>query len=171
MDSYSASLGQGLLLYLAVEKKRQGLDLHALRDYVQQTIPHLCHWFTVDDLNFLRRGGRLSGTSALLGTMLGIKPVLHTDDAGRLVAVSKVRGRKAALKALVDKIGETGLAPLEEQTMFICQADCLPEAEQVASEIRRRYHVKDVFIDYIGPVIGSHTGPGTMGLFFLGSRR
>lgn len=170
IDTLSASLGQGLLIYLTWQKKCQGLTLDELAAYVEETIPHLCHWFTVNDLEYLRRGGRLSGTMALLGTMLNIKPVLHTDSEGRLTPVSKVRGRKAALNALIDKVGQLG-QKLEEQTMFICQSDCLEEAQQVAQTLKQRYRVQEVIIRSIGPVIGSHTGPGTMGLFFLGSQR
>lgn len=170
IDSLSASLGQGLLLYLAVQKKREGLTASELVDWVEQNKLRVCHWFTVDDLNFLKRGGRLSAGAALVGTMLAIKPVMHTSNEGKLVPMAKVRGRKASLKALMDKVGELGV-DLPHQTMFICHADCLDEAEQVAASLKERYGVPEIHINYIGPVIGSHTGPNTMGLFFLGKER
>ena len=170
VDSLSASLGQGLLLYLAVEQKRKGLTAAELAKWVEDNRLTVCHWFTVDDLNFLKRGGRVSATTALLGTMLSIKPIMHTSDEGKLVPVSKARGRKAAIAALLDKIEALGIHP-EKQTMFICHADCEVEARAVAEEMKARYGVKEVYINYIGPVIGSHTGPNTMGIFFVGTKR
>ena len=170
VDSLSASLGQGLLLYLAVQKKREGLTAEELVQWVEDNKLHIDHWFTVDDLNFLKMGGRVSATTAFLGTMLAIKPVMHTSDEGKLVPVSKARGRKASLQALIDKVAELGIEP-SEQVMFICHADCEVEARAVAEELKARYGVKEVYINYIGPVIGSHTGPNTMGLFFVGTKR
>ena len=170
VDSLSASLGQGLLLYLAVQKKREGLSAEELVQWVEENKLHIDHWFTVDDLNFLKRGGRVSAATALVGTMLSIKPVMHTDNEGRLTMVGKARGRKASLKALLDAIERLAIEP-EKQTMFICHADCEEEAKQVAAEIQRRFGTTDIRIHYIGPVIGSHTGPNTMGLFFVGTER
>ena len=170
VDSLSASLGQGLLLYLAVQKKREGLSAEELVQWVEENKLHIDHWFTVDDLNFLKMGGRVSATTAFLGTMLAIKPVMHTSDEGKLVPVSKARGRKASLQALIDKVAELGIEP-SEQVMFICHADCEKESRAVAEELKARYGVKEVYINYIGPVIGSHTGPNTMGLFFVGTKR
>ena len=170
VDSLSASLGQGLLLYLTVQKKREGLTAEELVQWVEDNKLHIDHWFTVDDLNYLKMGGRLSAGAAFFGSMLSIKPVMHTSDEGKLVPVSKVRGRKASLKALIDKIAELGIEP-SEQVMFICHADCEVEARAVAEEMKARYGVKEVYINYIGPVIGSHTGPNTMGLFFVGTQR
>ena len=170
VDSLSASRGQGLLIYLAAQKKKEGLTAEELVKWVEDNKLHICHWFTVDDLNFLKRGGRLSAGAALFGTMLSIKPVMHTSNEGKLVPVGKVRGRKASLQALIDKVGELGV-DLDKQIMFICHADCLAESEQVAAELKRRYGVREVYIHYIGPVIGSHTGPNTMGLFFVGKER
>ena len=170
VDSLSASLGQGLLLYLAVEQKRKGLTAAELAKWVEDNRLTVCHWFTVDDLNFLKMGGRVSATTAFLGTMLSIKPVMHTSDEGKLIPMSKARGRKASLQALIDKVAELGIEP-SEQTMFICHADCEAEARAVAEELKARYGVKEVYINYIGPVIGSHTGPNTMGLFFYGTKR
>ena len=170
MDSLSASLGQGLLLYLAVEQKRKGLTAAELAKWVEDNRLTVCHWFTVDDLNFLKRGGRVSATTALLGTMLSIKPIMHTSDEGKLVPVSKARGRKAAIAALLDKIEALGIHP-ERQTMFICHADCEEDAKAVAQTIQDRFGTPTVHINYIGPVIGSHTGPNTMGIFFVGTQR
>ena len=170
VDSLSASRGQGLLIYLAAQKKKEGLSAQELVQWVEDNKLHICHWFTVDDLNFLKRGGRLSAGAALFGTMLSIKPVMHTSNEGKLVPMGKVRGRKASLNALIDKVGELGV-DLDKQVMFICHADCLAESEQVAAELKRRYGVREVYIHYIGPVIGSHTGPNTMGLFFVGKER
>ena len=170
IDTLSASRGQGLLVYLAAQKKKEGLTLSQLGDWVEDNKLHVCHWFTVDDLNFLKMGGRVSATTAFLGTMLSIKPVMHTSDEGKLVPVSKARGRKASLQALIDKVAELGIEP-SEQVMFICHADCEKESRAVAEELKARYGVKEVYINYIGPVIGSHTGPNTMGLFFVGTKR
>ena len=170
VDSLSASLGQGLLLYLAVEQKRKGLTAAELAKWVEDNRLTVCHWFTVDDLNFLKRGGRVSATTALLGTMLSIKPIMHTSDEGKLLPVSKARGRKAAIAALLDKIEALGIHP-EKQTMFICHADCEEDAKAVAQTIQDRFGTPTVHINYIGPVIGSHTGPNTMGIFFVGTQR
>ena len=170
VDSLSASLGQGLLLYLAVEQKRKGLTAAELAKWVEDNRLTVCHWFTVDDLNFLKRGGRVSATTALLGTMLSIKPIMHTSDEGQLVPVSTARGRKAALAALLDKIEALSIHP-EKQTMFICHADCEEDAKAVAQTIQDRFGTPTVHINYIGPVIGSHTGPNTMGIFFVGTQR
>ena len=168
VDSRSASLGQGLLVYLAARKKREGLDLEALRDYVEETRGHICHWFTVDDLNHLKRGGRVSAAAALLGTMLQMKPVLHVDDEGRLIPVSKVRGRKASIKALLDKMEELAI---DTKTVFISHGDCAEEIEEMAKAIRERFGTEKIVINYVGPVIGNHSGPGTVALFFLGKHR
>lgn len=170
VDTLSASLGQGLLVYLCAGKKQAGLDIDALRDYAEQTKGQVCHWFTVDDLNHLKRGGRVSATAALFGTMLSIKPVLHVDDQGRLIPVSKSRGRRASLTALVDRMEQTAVDP-GAQTVFISHGDCPEDARFVADEIRRRFGTEDIRINFVGPVIGNHSGPGTMALFFLGTER
>ena len=168
VDSRSASLGQGLLVYLAARKKREGLDLEALRDYVEETRGHICHWFTVDDLNHLKRGGRVSAAVALVGTMLQMKPVLHVDDEGRLIPVSKVRGRKASLNALVEKMEELVVDP---SVVFISHGDCGDEARELGEAIKAKFPVERLEINYVGPVIGNHSGPGTMALFFQGRHR
>ena len=170
VDTLCASLGQGLLVYLCAQEKRRGASLEELTAYAETTRGKVCHWFTVDDLNHLKRGGRVSATAALFGTMLSIKPVLHVDDAGRLIPVSKTRGRKASLLALVDHMAQTAVDPAN-QTVFISHGDCLADAEFVADAIRTRLGVTDIRINYVGPVIGNHSGPGTVALFFLGSGR
>ena len=170
VDSLCASGGQGLLVYLCVLEKRKGKSLEEVRTFAEQTRPHLCHWFTVDELNHLKRGGRISSATALFGTMLSIKPVMHVDDGGRLIPVAKARGRKAALTALAERMEQSAIHP-ESQTVFITHGDCEGDARFVADEIRRRMGVADIRISYVGPVIGNHSGPGTLALFFLGKER
>ena len=171
VDSLSASRGLGRLVWRASEEKKKGKSIDELADFVRDYIPRQCHWFTVDDLGHLKRGGRVSATTALVGTMLSIKPVLHVDDEGRLISREKARGMKAALSNLVDKVKELGIEPLSEQTVFICQADCPDSVEYVKKLLAERYGITDVRSDYIGPVIGAHTGAGTLGIFFEGNAR
>ncbi len=170
VDTLSASLGQGLLVWYTCKKRDEGLSLDELADWVESHKLNLCHWFTVDDLMYLKRGGRISAATALLGTMLKIKPVLHMDDAGHLINMSKVRGRKASIDALAGKVKELGL-PGENDTMFICHGDCIEDAQYLAEKVKKDYGVKEVLIGYTGAVIGSHSGPGTLALFFLGKNR
>lgn len=170
IDTLCASLGQGLLIWNAVQQKNAGKDIDAVAQWVEENKLHIAHWFTVDDLNFLKRGGRVSGASALLGTMLHIKPVLHVDNEGHLIPQEKVRGRKQSLNALVDHMEKTAIDPAN-QMVFISHGDCLEEAEYVASEIKRRFGTKDFYINFVGPVIASHSGPGTMALFFFAKNR
>ncbi len=171
IDSLSASRGQGMLVWHAAKEKAKGRSLDELADWVRETIPHQDHWFTVDDLNHLRRGGRLNATSAIIGTVLAVKPVMHCDGEGKLTPVSKARGMKQALTGLVDKMDALGVRPLENQTVFICHADAPDSVALVRDMLRKRFGVTDVRAGYIGPVIGSHTGAGTLGLFFFGSER
>ncbi|MBQ3223641.1 MAG: DegV family protein [Clostridia bacterium] len=170
VDTLAASLGQGLLIYLTVEKKRAGATVEQARDFAEETKLHVAHWFTVDDLNHLRRGGRVSATSAVLGTMLSIKPVLHMDDEGHLIFMEKVRGRKTSIKRMLEKMRESVVNP-DGQTVFISHGDCIEEAEYLAARVREEWAVKDVIINYVGPVIGAHAGPGVIALFFLGTKR
>ncbi len=170
VDSLCASMGQGLFVWLCAREREKGLSLEALRDYAGETKGKVCHWFTVDDLNHLKRGGRVSATAALFGTMLSIKPVLHVDDQGRLIPMEKCRGRRASLLALVDHMEKTAIDPAN-QTVFISHGDCREDADLVAEEIRRRFGTKDIRVSYVGPVIGSHTGAGVVALFFLGTER
>lgn len=169
-DTLSASLGEGLLVWYACKKRDEGLSLEELYHWVEENKLHICHWFTVDDLMYLKRGGRISAATALLGTMLSIKPVLHTDDEGHLINMSKARGRKASIQAIADKMGELG-AGYDNSTVFICHGDCIDDAKYLEKLVREQYGVKNVYINYTGAVIGSHSGPGTLALFFMGSHR
>lgn len=168
VDTKAASMGEGLLVYFAAQKKAAGMGIEELAKWVEENQPKLCHWFTVDDLNHLKRGGRVSSAAALVGTLLGIKPVLHVDDEGRLIAMEKVRGRKQSLDALAKHLFDT--IDEGETTVFISHGDCLSDAEYLADRIREKLDVQ-ITINYIGPVIGAHSGPGTVALFFMGSHR
>ena len=170
VDTLCASLGQGLLVYYACQKRDEGMELDALADWAEEEKTHLCHWFTVNDLMYLKRGGRISAATALAGTVLGIKPVLHVDDEGHLVSVSKVRGRKASIEALAAKTEQLGV-PQQEKTAFICHGDCLEDAKYLEKLLREKCGFDHVVIGYTGAVIGAHSGPGTLALFFLGSHR
>ncbi len=170
MDSLCASMGQGLFVWLCAREKQKGKTLEEVWDYAEGAKANICHWFTVDDLKHLKRGGRVSAAAALFGTMLSVKPVLHVDGQGRLIPMEKCRGRKASLLALVDHMEKTAVNP-EEYPVFISHGDCREEAEFLAEEVRRRLGVREVFINYIGPVIGSHTGAGAVTLFFVGRSR
>lgn len=171
VDTLAASGGQGLLVWYAVQHGRAGESIDQVRDWVEANKLHLAHWFTVDDLMFLFRGGRVSKTAAWAGTLLNIKPVLHVDDEGRLIPMEKVRGRKKSLNALVDHMAASALAPVSDQMVFITHGDCLEDAEYVARKVKERFGVAEVVINYVDPVIGAHSGPGTMALFFLADKR
>lgn len=170
VDSLCASLGQGLLVWYAARMKNEGRGIGAVRDWLEENKLHLCHWFTVDDLHFLKRGGRISSATAVLGTMLSIKPVMHVDDEGHLTKVGTARGRNASLKALVGHMAETAIDPAG-QTVFISHGDCEEDANKVAEDVKRRFGVQTVVLNNVGPVIGAHSGPGTVALFFLGRHR
>ena len=170
VDSLCASLGEGLLLHYACRKRDEGMSLEALRDWVEQNKLNLCHWFTVDDLMYLKRGGRVSAATAVVGTMLQIKPVLHVDNEGHLINVAKARGRKASIDALAKKAAELGEG-FDNETMFISHGDCLEDAQYLANSLKEKLGVKHVHINHVGAVIGSHAGPGVLALFFLGKHR
>ncbi|MBO5415498.1 MAG: DegV family protein [Clostridia bacterium] len=170
VDTLAASLGQGLLVYKALKMKEDGADIDTVRDFVEENKLNMCHWFTVDDLFFLKRGGRVSAATAIVGSMLGIKPVLHVDNKGRLINVSKARGRKASIDALLEKMKQTAIEP-ENQVVFISHGDVIDDAEYLANRIKSELGVKDVRIGYVGPVIGAHSGPGTLALFYFGTER
>lgn len=170
VDSLCASMGQGLLVYHAWQHKQAGEAIEQVRDWVIDNRLHLCHYFTIDDLMFLKRGGRVSGATAVVGSMLSIKPIMHVDNEGHLIKIGTARGRKASIRALADGAGKLGI-DLQNQVIFISHGDCLEEAEYLADIMRERFHVKDVVISYVGPVIGAHSGPGTIALFFLGTER
>lgn len=170
VDTLCASLGQGLIIDLAVQEKRKGKTIEEVAGFVRQTIPHLCHWFTVGDLNQLRRGGRLSAGKAILGNLLHVKPVLHVDDVGHLVPVDSVKGRKKSIEALVKKMEESVVDP-QTQRVYISHGDCLADAQTLAALVKERLKVVSVTIGDVGPVIGAHSGLGTLALFFLGKQR
>ena len=170
VDTLCASMGQGLLVWYACKKRDEGMSLEELYGWCLENRLHLCHWFTVDDLMYLKRGGRISAATALVGTMLQIKPLLHVDDEGHLISMAKARGRKAAIDALVRKAQELGEG-YDNSTMFISHGDCREDAEYLAQQLKEKCGVKEVVISYVGAVIGSHSGPGTLALFFLGSHR
>ena len=170
VDTLCASLGQGLLVYLAAREREKGRSIEEVRDWAEENKLHLCHQFTVDDLHFLKRGGRISATTAVVGSMLQIKPVLHVDNEGHLINIGKARGRQSSLKALVDKMEKTAIDPAH-QVVFISHGDCLEDARTVEQMVKDRFGVKEVYINYVGPVIGAHSGPGTLALFYVGSER
>ncbi|MBO4366349.1 MAG: DegV family protein [Clostridia bacterium] len=170
VDTLAASTGFGLLVTLAARKKEEGMGLAELADWVEETKLHLCHWFTVDDLMFLKRGGRVSAAAAIAGTLIGIKPVLHVDNEGHLIPMAKVRGRRASIAKLCEKVKETAIDPAS-QTMMICHGDCIEDANEAAEFMRSELGVPEVLIAPTGPVIGAHSGPGTLALFFLGTER
>ncbi len=170
VDTKAASMGQALMVYYAAQQKKAGKTIDETASYVEENRLKIAHWFTVDDLNHLKRGGRVSSAAALFGSLLGIKPVLHVDDEGRLIPMSKVRGRENALKALVDRMEETALNPKTDM-VFISHGDDPAAAARVEQMVKDRLGVPTVITGPIGPVIGSHSGPGTVALFFLASRR
>jgi len=168
VDTLAAALGQGLLLWYACRKRDEGLSLEELTAWVEENKLHLCHWVTVDDLSHLKRGGRISATTALVGTMLNVKPIIHVDNDGHLINCAKVRGRKAAMDYLVKKLGETCT---DFDTMFIAHGDCPEDAAALEALIREKHDVKEIVTGYVGPVIGAHTGPGVLVVFFMGTHR
>lgn len=169
-DTLSASLGEGLLVWYACKKRDEGMSLRELYAWARDMRYHLCHWFTVDDLMYLKRGGRIGAATAILGTMLNVKPILHMDDEGHLINMTTARGRKGSIRALAAKLCELG-GDYDNSTVFICHGDCIEDAEYLAKLVKEEYGVKEVYINYTGAVIGSHSGPGTLSLFFLGKVR
>lgn len=170
VDTLCASLGQGLLVWYAARERDRGHSIEETRDWLEEHKLNLCHQFTVDDLHFLKRGGRISAATAVVGSMLQIKPVLHVDDEGHLINIGKARGRQASLKALVDRMEETAIDS-GSLTVFISHGDCLEDAQTVADMVKKRFGVKEVVVNYVGPVIGAHSGPGTVALFYMGTVR
>lgn len=170
LDSLSASLGEGLLVHKAVQMKEAGKSIDETADWVEANKLHLCHNFTVDDLFHLHRGGRVSKATAILGTMINIKPILHVDNEGHLIAIGKVRGRKKSLSALVDRMGEQ-IQGFENPEVFISHGDCIEDARYVEKLVRERFGVEKFVINHVGPTIGAHSGPGTIALFFMGNPR
>lgn len=170
IDTKCASMGEGLLDYYAIEMLKKGASKEEIVNWVEENKLKVNHWFTVDDLNHLKRGGRVSGAAAVIGTLLDIKPILHVDDEGRLIPVTKVKGRKKSIKALAEELDKRIVNP-EEQVIFISHGDCLEDAKLLEKLILEKHKVKEVILNPIGPTVGSHAGPGTVALFFLGEKR
>ncbi|WP_127837064.1 DegV family protein [Clostridium prolinivorans] len=170
IDSRCASLGEGLLDYYAIEMLKNGASKEEIVNWVEENKLKVNHWFTVDDLNHLKRGGRVSGTAAAIGTILDIKPIMHVDDEGKLIPVTKVKGRKKSIKTLAEELNKRIINP-EEQIIFISHGDCIEDAKFLEKLILEKHKVKDVIINNIGPIIGSHAGPGTIAVFFIGEKR
>lgn len=170
VDTRAASMGEGLLVYYAAQQKLAGKPLSEVAEWVAENRSHLCHWFTVDDLHFLHRGGRVSAASAVVGSMLSIKPVLHVDDEGHLIPMEKVRGRRQSLDALLKHLDETiwvGKSPV----VFLSHGDAPEDAAYVEEQLRGKYGIERIVTNLIGPVIGCHSGPGTVALFWLGEHK
>lgn len=173
VDTLSASAGQGLLVYYALRNRQSGMGLAENARWLEENRLNLAHWFTVDDLAFLKRGGRCSPAAAFFGGMMNIKPVMHVDNQGHLIAREKVRGRKNALKALADHMEQLAVKPAEQPVIFISHGDCLEDAKLLADMITERMGVArdKIIFSPVGPVIGSHSGPGTVALFFIATSR
>lgn len=170
IDSKSASMGQGLLIHYAYLKKLQGFSIEKLHDYVEENKLKICHLFTVDDLGTLQRGGRLSAPQYLLGSLLKVKPILHVSNEGKLVPIKKTRGRRLSLDTLVE-IMKTQIKNPKDQTIMISHGDALEDAHYVGNKIKEELHVNNIIYGYVGPVIGAHSGPGTIAVFFIGNHR
>ncbi len=170
IDTLQASMGQGLFVKYAVDKRNAGCSLEETAQWLEDNKLNIVALFTVDDLFFLKRGGRLSGTVAVVGTILNIKPLLHVSNEGKLVSTGTIRGRQKSIDALINRMGETGV-DLSEQDIFIVHGDCIEEAEMAAEKIKELYNVKSVTINYVDQVISSHSGPGTLAVFFMGTER
>lgn len=170
VDTLSVSMGKGLLVYYAANMKKDGKTMDEIAQWVEDNRDHICHWFTVDDLGHLKRGGRISGTSAAIGGVLNIKPIMHVSLEGKLEPTDKVRGRKTALEELLKKI-ETTAIDIADQTMFFVHADCRDDCDWLIREVKKRFGVKTIYSNWIGPVIGAHSGPGSIALFFIGTEK
>ena len=171
VDTLCASLGHGLLVDHVARKREEGFTIEEAAQYAEAIRLHVCHYFTVDDLNHLYRGGRVSKTAAIFGTMRGIKPVMHVDDAGHLIPHGKVRGRRQSLDSLVASMGEKLTEEYKNPYVFISHGDCEPDAKYVAEQVKAKYGLKCEVMNPIGAIIGTHSGPGTVALFFLGKDR
>ncbi len=170
-DTLAAAMGEGLIVYKAVMMARAGAPIEEVHAWIEANKLNVAHWFTVDDLMFLFRGGRVSRTSAWAGTLLNIKPVLHVDDEGKLIPMEKVRGRKKSVQALVDHMDKSGQRPMEDQEVFISHGDCQEDADYLVKLIKERFGCTKFFVNMLDPVIGAHSGPGTLALFFMADGR
>lgn len=172
IDSLAASLGQGLLIHYAQKKKEAGEDMETVAAWVEEHKNNIVHLFTVDDLNHLYRGGRVSRTTAFVGSMLNIKPVMHVDEEGKLIPVGKIRGRKKSILELARLMDEKiGSYKDSFDTIFISHGDCEDEAHFLEAKIKEKYQINTVIINPVGATIGAHSGPGTLALFFLGDTK
>ena len=170
VDTLAASAGEGLMLYLTVQEKKKGATIEEAATFVRDLIGRMGIWFTVDDLVYLKRGGRVSPTAAFVGNLLGIKPVLYMDNEGHLIPVTKVRGRRTSIVAMADKYTEKAVDK-ENGTVFISHGDCLADAQLLADMLKERHGVEVKVLTDVGPVIGAHSGPGTIALFFVADAR
>lgn len=170
VDSRSGSIGEGLIAYFAALKKAEGATAEEVASYAQEAAYQLCSWFTVDDLFFLKRGGRVSAATAIVGSLFMIKPILHASEEGKLIPGSKARGRRGAIEALADAVERLAVNPAE-QVIGISHSDCLKDALDLETMLREKWDIKDVIISEIGPVIGAHCGPGTLAIFFIGTEK
>lgn len=170
IDTLCACLGEGLLLYYALKRKEEGMSIEELAQWVEENKLHVCHNVTVDDLNHLQRGGRVSKTAAVLGTMVQIKPMIHMDDQGSLQVIGKERGRKKSIHKLVE-MALNQYKGYENDLVMITHGDCLEDAEYLAGLVREKMGIEEILIHNIGTVIGSHTGPGVLALFCMGNKR
>lgn len=170
IDSKSASMGEGLVVYKASQNMERGMSIEDNTAWIEENKLHFCQQFTVDDLNHLHRGGRVSKTTAVIGTMINVKPILHVDDEGRLIPLSNVRGRKKSLNTLVDNM-ENYSKGYDNDMVLISHGDCLEDAEYVKSQIQERLGIKNFMINYVCPTVGAHSGPGTLALFYMGEKR
>ena len=168
VDSLAASAGEGLFVYLGVMNRDRGMALDENADALEADKLHVCHWFTVEDLKYLKRGGRISAATALLGTALNVKPVLHVDNEGHLIKMTQVHGRKKSIRTMAEKLKET---IREDTPIFISHGDCPEDAQKLKDILEIEYQLKVDLVTLIGSVIGAHSGPGTLALFFLGSER
>ena len=170
IDTLCASGGEGLLVYMAAQRKQAGMSMDELATWVEDTRLKICHWFTVDDLHHLKRGGRISAISATFGTALSIKPLLHVDEEGKLAVYSKIRGRKRCIDKLLECMSQTAIDP-EQNPVVITHSNCYDDAIALADKVKEMFHTSDIIISDMGPIIGAHTGSGTLVLTFLGTQR
>ncbi len=170
VDTLAASMGEGFLVWEAASMREEGKSIEEVHEWLEANKLKVAHWFTVDDLMFLWRGGRVSKTAAFAGSMLNIKPVLHVDDEGHLIPMEKVRGRKKSIDALVDHMEKTVVKPYNNRVL-ITHGDCIDDALSLKEKIEKRFDIHDIHINYVDPVVGAHSGPGTLALFYLADSR
>jgi len=171
VDTLCASLGHGLIVYLCAKKREEGATAEEVYNYAEAIKNNIVHRFTVNDLYFLKRGGRVSSTTAFVGSLLNIKPLMHVDYEGKLHVVAKARGRKAAIEAMVDYMAENAENVTPETPVFICHGDCIDDANMMADMVKERFGIENIYVEFLGPFIGAHAGPGTLALFFVGKER